>query len=173
MNGLVAMVLVLTGQAPTDGMQSIVKQDAGAVVVEVQDAQTLKLADGRVVELMGIEGADTEAAREWLRIYTLGRRVSLRHAVRTGFGRVRAVPVLWGKTDVVGLMLLNGHGRLSLRGTEPEVMVARWQGYERKAVGLRLGLWARTGVGGSVTVVGGTVLPARPAGVLVWPQVMP
>jgi endonuclease YncB( thermonuclease family) len=164
--------MVLLGQVADDGLQSIVRNPNSAVVVEVQDAATLKLDDGRVVELMGVEGAESDAAKEWLTIYTLGRRVTLRHAERVGFGRVRAVPVLWEKTDVVGLMLLNGHGRMSLRGTEPEVMVAKWRGYERRAVGLRLGLWARTGTGGSVTVVGGTVLPARPSGVLIWPQVM-
>lgn len=164
-----AMVATLSGAAD-DGMQSVVATPDSGIVTEVVDGDTVVLADGRTVDLVGVQESGDPAAKEWLEVYCLDRRITLRHAQRISWGHVRAMPVLWDRMDVCGLMLACGHCKVIQPEAVPDKVLVRWRVYEAKATRLQLGMWARRTVQAAGRAVHVVLPPYQRAGAYVWPQ---
>jgi endonuclease YncB( thermonuclease family) len=117
-------------------------------VAAVEDARTLRLADGRKIRLAGIEwGISAEAARAALSGLVLGRQVALTSATPQGaetpdrYGRIHAfVSVNGSETQIQYALLDRG---LAVTGTRigdaacRDALLAR----ERAARIARLGIW--------------------------------
>lgn len=151
----------MTQVVDADELESVMAPVEGQVV-EVPNADEIVLDNGMTVELSGVDGSNSAAAQEWLKIYVMDRRVKLLHAKRIGFGRVRAVPVLWDKTDVCGLMLVGGHARVVTTKALPETVIVRYRTYEQKARLKNLGMWAKAVVHKALPPYGTVIWESEP-----------
>ncbi len=117
-------------------------------VAAIEDARTLRLADGRLIRLAGVEwGLPEAAAREALASLVLDRSVTLKPATakRPGatdrYGRIHAFPVVNGSETPIQYALLDRG--LAVTGTRigdpacAKALLVR----ERGARAARLGIW--------------------------------
>lgn len=117
-------------------------------VIAVEDARTLRLADGRKIRLAGIEwGLSSDAARSALSTMALNRQVTLKGANQKGtgtadrYGRIHAFPSVNGSETPIQYALLDRG--LAVAGTRigdaacRDALLAR----ERAARAARLGIW--------------------------------
>jgi endonuclease YncB( thermonuclease family) len=112
-------------------------------VAAIEDARTLRLADGRAVRLAGIEwGLTAEEARAALSDLALDRTVSLKGAgTRDRYGRIYAFPIVSGSETPIQYALLDRG--LAVTGTrigDPACRRALLQ-REQAARASRLGIW--------------------------------
>ena len=120
----------------------------GGEVAAIEDARTLRLADGRLIRLAGIEwGLPPAAAREELAKLVLGRPVTLSGAAaKTAgspdrYGRIHAFPAVNGSETPLQYALLDRG--LAVAGTRigdpacAKALLVR----ERAARAARLGIW--------------------------------
>jgi endonuclease YncB( thermonuclease family) len=117
-------------------------------VAAIEDARTLRLADGRLIRLAGVEwGLPNAAAREALAGLVLGRPIALKDVPSKSagtpdrYGRIHAFASVNGSETPIQYVLLDRG--LAVTGTrigDPacrEAMLAR----ERAARAARLGIW--------------------------------
>ncbi len=117
-------------------------------VAAIEDSRTLRLADGRLIRLAGVEwGVPDAAAREALAGLVLGRPVNLKTApAKTAgttdrYGRIHAFPVVNGSETPIQYALLDRG--LAVTGTRigdpacARALLVR----ERAARTARLGIW--------------------------------
>jgi hypothetical protein len=117
-------------------------------VAAIEDPRTLRLADGRLIRLVGVEwGVPDAAAREALAGLVLGRPVNLKTApAKTAgttdrYGRIHAFPVVNGSETPIQYALLDRG--LAVTGTRigdpacAKALLVR----ERAARTARLGIW--------------------------------
>jgi hypothetical protein len=112
-------------------------------VSAIEDARTLRLADGRRIRLASVEwGASAEAARAALSALVLDRDVTLRGSpIPDRYGRIHAFPTVNGSgTPIQYAVLDRGLAVTGTRIGDPacrEALLAR----ERAARAARLGIW--------------------------------
>lgn len=136
------MLLALCGFAPLAqacGSQSL----AEGRVAAIEDARTLRLADGRKIRLAGIEwGISAEAARSALSGLVLDRQIALKGAETADrYGRIHAFASVNGSETPIQYALLDRG--LAVTGTRIGDAACRGAllARERAARTARLGIW--------------------------------
>lgn len=140
--GAAAMLLALVTHAPSAQACGAGSLGEGYVAA-VDDARTLRLADGRKIRLAGIEwGLPAGAARTALADLALGRPVTLKGSETPDrYGRIHAFPSVNGSETPIQYALLDRG--LAVTGTRigdtacRKALLAR----ERAARAARLGIW--------------------------------
>jgi endonuclease YncB( thermonuclease family) len=142
MGGPAAVLLALTSLVPTAQACGATPLGTGHVVA-IEDARTLRLADGRKIRLAGIEwGLSAEAARAALSGLVLDRPVTVKGTETPDrYGRIHAFPTVNGSETPIQYGLLDRG--LAVMGTRigdaacRNALLAR----ERAARIARLGIW--------------------------------
>lgn len=140
--GAAAMLLALVMHASPAKACGPVSLGEGHVIA-IDDARTLRLADGRQIRLAGIEwGVSSEIARSALTDLALGRPVTLKGSGNPDrYGRIHAFPSVNGSETPIQYALLDRG--LAVTGTRIGDTACRnaLLGRERAARAARLGIW--------------------------------
>ena len=139
-----------------------VNEQAGTImpasirVTRVIDGDTIELADGRRIRLLGIDApelgrngssaeAGAEASRDWLRQRIEGALVTLRYGPRRldGYGRTLAWVLLPGGELINRALLESGHARLVTRFGLPADLSAELHSATARARVARRGIWSK------------------------------
>lgn len=142
-----AAFAVLIGHVPIGPVQTGAAEPPVTVqVTRVIDGDTVELADGRHVRLMGIDAPEMDQemgrqSRAWLATLIDGRPVELQRSRSGAWGRVDAV-IVWRGMDIGEAMLWLGWAWFDVRYTPAELRV-RYAEQEDFARTRRVGLWMR------------------------------
>ena len=129
-------------------------------VVSVPDGDSIQLADGRRVRLLGIDAPErgrclADEAREKLRSLALGKHVRLKDTVTDEYGRVLAIVIIWPNVVVNRAMLSAGLARNTF-SAEKDYAPTLKKAYE-EAKTQKLGIFSsvcRTTASGECTIKG-------------------
>lgn len=114
-------------------------------VVAVPDGDSIQLADGRRVRLLGIDAPErgrclADEAREKLRSFVLRKHVRLKDTVTDDYGRVLAIVIVWPNFVVNRAMLSAGLARNTF-SAEKDYAPTLKQAYE-EAKSKKLGIFS-------------------------------